>query len=161
MAPTSSAEFVAALEDVLAVYARPVDPVRPLVCLDECTKQLTREVRAPQAAAPGRAARICFVASLRAQQPEEPRQAPVLDGSDISRELHERQVKLDALPQAERDLLQAAYVKAAEDPAVKAAAEKRQEAIDAFQAALRKSMVTADPSVEPLLDRMAPIAPQE
>lgn len=57
MAPTSSAEFVAAMEDVLEVYARAPDPTRPLVCLDECTKQLTREVRVPQAAAPGRAAR--------------------------------------------------------------------------------------------------------
>jgi hypothetical protein len=57
IAPTSSAEFVAAMEDVLEVYARAPDPARPLVCLDECTKQLTREVRAPQAAAPGRSAR--------------------------------------------------------------------------------------------------------
>ena len=57
IAPTSSAEFVAAMEDVLEVYARAPDPARPLVCMDECTKQLTREVRAPQAAAPGRSAR--------------------------------------------------------------------------------------------------------
>jgi len=57
MAPTSSAEFVAAMEDVLEVYARPVDARRPLVCLDECTKQLTREVRPVQPARPGRAAR--------------------------------------------------------------------------------------------------------
>ena len=42
--PTNSAEFVAAIEDVLEVYARPVDPKRPLICLDECTKQLTRKV---------------------------------------------------------------------------------------------------------------------
>ena len=45
------------MEDVLEVYARPPDPARPLVCLDECTKQLTREVRPPMAAAPGRPAR--------------------------------------------------------------------------------------------------------
>lgn len=57
MAPVSSAEFVAAMEDVLEVYSRPPDAARPLVCLDECTKQLTREVRTPQPAAPGRAAR--------------------------------------------------------------------------------------------------------
>ena len=42
IAPTGSAEFVAAMEDVLEVYARPPDAARPLVCLDECTKQLTR-----------------------------------------------------------------------------------------------------------------------
>jgi hypothetical protein len=57
IAPTSSAEFVAAMEEVLEVYARRPDPARPLVCLDECTKQLTREVRLPKATAPGRAAR--------------------------------------------------------------------------------------------------------
>ena len=57
IAPTASAEFVAAMEDVLEVYARPPDAARPLVCLDECTKQLTREVRTPMAAAPGRPAR--------------------------------------------------------------------------------------------------------
>lgn len=57
MAPTASAEFVAAMEDVLEVYARAPDPKRPLVCLDECTKQLTREVRAPLSAAPGQPAR--------------------------------------------------------------------------------------------------------
>ena len=45
------------MEDVLEVYARPPAAARPLVCLDECTKQLTREVRAPMAAAPGRPAR--------------------------------------------------------------------------------------------------------
>ena len=57
IAPTSSAQFVAAMEDVLEVDARPPDAARPLVCLDECTKQLTREVRTPMAAAPGRPAR--------------------------------------------------------------------------------------------------------
>ena len=57
IAPTSSAEFVAAMEDVLEVYARQPDPARPLVCLDECTKQLTREVRTPWPAAPGQPAR--------------------------------------------------------------------------------------------------------
>ena len=57
IAPTAGAEFVAAMEDVLEVYARPPDASRPLVCLDECTRQLTREVRAPMPAAPGRPAR--------------------------------------------------------------------------------------------------------
>jgi len=45
------------MEEVLEIYARVPDPLRPLVCLDECSKQLTREVRAAQAAAPGRLAR--------------------------------------------------------------------------------------------------------
>jgi len=45
------------MEDVLEVYQRPHDPQRPLVCLDETTKQMIRETRAPLPAAPGRKAR--------------------------------------------------------------------------------------------------------
>jgi len=35
------------MEDVLAVYTRPRDPDRPLVCLDESSKQLLAETRVP------------------------------------------------------------------------------------------------------------------
>jgi hypothetical protein len=35
------------MEDVLDVYTRAHDPKRPLVCLDEATKQLIKETRAP------------------------------------------------------------------------------------------------------------------
>jgi hypothetical protein len=35
------------MEDVLEVYTRPRDPDRPLVCLDETSKQLIRETRTP------------------------------------------------------------------------------------------------------------------
>jgi len=45
------------MEDVLDVYHRPADPRRPLVCFDETSKQLTREVRAPRPPAPGHPAR--------------------------------------------------------------------------------------------------------
>lgn len=55
--PERNAEFVAAMEDVLDVYQRPRDPLRPLVCLDEQSKQLIKETRAPVSAAPGRVAR--------------------------------------------------------------------------------------------------------
>jgi hypothetical protein len=44
-----SGEFVAALEDVLEVYHRPHDPQRPVVCMDEASKQLIAEVREPAA----------------------------------------------------------------------------------------------------------------
>ena len=33
------------MEDVLEVYKRPYDPKRPVVCLDETSKQLIGEVR--------------------------------------------------------------------------------------------------------------------
>ncbi len=55
--PKATAAFVARMEDVLAVYARPVDPARPLVCFDEAGKDLKTHTRAPQSAAPGRLAR--------------------------------------------------------------------------------------------------------
>ena len=49
--------FVAAMEDVLEVYQRPYDRQRPLVCLDETSKQLIAETRVPIAAKPGRPGR--------------------------------------------------------------------------------------------------------
>ena len=52
-----SAEFVAAMEDVLEVYHRPYDAERPVVCLDECSKQLIGEVREPLPPQPGRVAK--------------------------------------------------------------------------------------------------------
>ena len=42
------------MEDVLDVYQRPYDPTRPVVCLDETSRQLLAEVRPPLPAAPGR-----------------------------------------------------------------------------------------------------------
>jgi len=48
------------MEDVIEVYHRPLDPKRPLVCLDETTKQLVRETRAPVPAAPGAPARFDY-----------------------------------------------------------------------------------------------------
>jgi hypothetical protein len=45
------------MEDVLAVYARPVDPARPVVCFDETNKALRSHTRPPQRAIPGHPAR--------------------------------------------------------------------------------------------------------
>ncbi len=45
------------MEDILDVYTRPEDPARPIVCLDETSRQLLAETRPPQPPAPGRAAR--------------------------------------------------------------------------------------------------------
>lgn len=41
------------MEDVLEVYGRPYDPSRPVVCMDESTKQLLEEIRQPIAGGPG------------------------------------------------------------------------------------------------------------
>ena len=45
------------MEDVLEVYTRPYAPERPVVCLDETSKQLIGEVATPVPAAPGQWAR--------------------------------------------------------------------------------------------------------
>jgi transposase len=51
--PKANAGFVAAMEDVLEVYAQPYDPKRPQVCFDEGGKQLIGEVRPPLPVRPG------------------------------------------------------------------------------------------------------------
>jgi hypothetical protein len=51
--PDANAAFVAAMEDVLQVYHRPHDPDRPVVCLDETSKQLIAETRVPIRTKPG------------------------------------------------------------------------------------------------------------
>ncbi len=45
------------MEDVLDVYQRPLDPKRPLVCLDEASKQLLSDIRPPISVKPGQAVR--------------------------------------------------------------------------------------------------------
>lgn len=51
--PKASAAFVANMEDVLDVYARPYDAGRPVVCVDEGGKQLIGDVREPLPVRPG------------------------------------------------------------------------------------------------------------
>lgn len=45
--PEANAGFVAKMEDVLEVYQRPFDPLRPVVCIDEMNRQLVEETRIP------------------------------------------------------------------------------------------------------------------
>lgn len=45
IAPKADAAFVCQMENVLQVYKRPYDPDYPLICMDETTKQCTRELR--------------------------------------------------------------------------------------------------------------------
>ncbi len=58
--PKANSAFVAAMEDVLAVYTRPRDPDYPLVCLDETSKQLLAETRVPIPMKAGRPARFDY-----------------------------------------------------------------------------------------------------
>lgn len=55
-----SGEFVAAMEDVLELYAEADDPKRPRVNFDECSVELHEDARPPEPAAPGRPARIDY-----------------------------------------------------------------------------------------------------
>ncbi|MGB3118568.1 MAG: IS630 family transposase [Verrucomicrobiales bacterium] len=58
--PQANAEFVCAMEDVLEVYTRPYDPARPVVCLDELSKQQVAEIRIPLPTAPGQPERVDY-----------------------------------------------------------------------------------------------------
>ena len=52
------------MEDVLEVYQRRHDPDRPIVCLDETTKQLIRETRVPVPAQPARHATTTSMSAM-------------------------------------------------------------------------------------------------
>jgi hypothetical protein len=56
--PRQNAAFVANMEDVLDVYARPHDSARPVVCVDEGGKQLIGDVREPLPTRPGSPAKL-------------------------------------------------------------------------------------------------------
>lgn len=51
--PKANGAFVAAMENILKVYHRPYDPLRPLVCLDECSRQLIEGIFQPLPVRPG------------------------------------------------------------------------------------------------------------
>lgn len=55
--PRANAGFVANMEDVLDVYAKPYDSKRPVICVDEAGKQLIGDLREPLPVRPGRVAR--------------------------------------------------------------------------------------------------------
>ena len=48
------------MEQVLDIYKRPYDPIRPLICMDETPRQLIRETRLPQPTAPDQIARYDY-----------------------------------------------------------------------------------------------------
>jgi transposase len=58
--PEVNAEFVARMEDVLALYAEQPDERRPVVCFDETPRQLIGEERIPIRAEPGKRARTDY-----------------------------------------------------------------------------------------------------
>lgn len=53
-------EFELKMNDVLEVYERPYDPKKPVVCIDEKSKQLLKETREPILTSPGKAAKVDY-----------------------------------------------------------------------------------------------------
>jgi len=56
----ANGEFVWKMEDVLEVYKRPYDPLRPVVCMDETSKQLIGETQPPTDAEPSQPRRVDY-----------------------------------------------------------------------------------------------------
>ncbi len=84
-----------------------------------------------------------------------------IEGSDLTGQLQERQAKIEGLSADEKKLLLETREKALEDPAVKAALAARNEAANAFNAAVFASMIQSDPTVAAALQKvMTPAAPR-
>ena len=66
----------------------------------------------------------------------------------------EHRAKWANLTDAERAKLRAAHQKAMSDPSVKAAHEKLRQARHEFREVMHPAMVKADPSVQPILDKL-------
>ena len=58
--PKQNSAFVAAMEDVLAVYARPYDHKKPVVCMDEKPYQFLEHAYEPLPAKPGATAKVDY-----------------------------------------------------------------------------------------------------
>jgi len=58
--PDANSEFVASMEEVLEVYAKPYNAAIPVLCMDEQPVQLFRETRVPIPASKGRPKRVDY-----------------------------------------------------------------------------------------------------
>jgi hypothetical protein len=80
---------------------------------------------------------------------------PVLYGQDSSGQArHHRTERLANLPQEDRQKLKAAHEKAMQDPGLKAAHDKLRQARKEFRDSMRAAMLKADPTIQPILDKM-------
>src|SRR3982750_703515 len=87
-----------------------------------------------------------FLPSAKAEDP---------DSTATINEFKRREENLGKLDVEDQIKIRGAQQKALEDPEVKAALEKRDKAITEFRAKLREKMIVADPSVKPILERIA------
>jgi len=75
---------------------------------------------------------------------------------------NERRARLLAnLTEDERARLRAAHQKALTDPAVQAAREKLKQARREFREVMRPALLKADPSIQPILDKLRPERPDK
>ena len=91
---------------------------------------------------------VCFgplAPSLRAQSPDRP-ERPFRQ--------NERRARWANLTDDERGRLRAAHQKAMADPAVQAARERMRQARREFREILQPALLKADPSLQPILDKL-------
>jgi membrane glycosyltransferase len=81
--------------------------------------------------------------------------SPVVFGQGANESVGGRwQQRLANLSPEEREKLKAARQKAMQDPSVQAAEEKMKEARTEFVTAMRAAMLKADPSIQPVLNKI-------
>jgi uncharacterized protein YhaN len=93
---------------------------------------------------PALAAALQFAPSVLAQSPTE----------KPAKHQMERRARWANLNEEERSRLKAAHQKAMADPAVQAAREKLKQARREFREVMRPAMLKADPTIQPLLDKV-------
>jgi hypothetical protein len=71
----------------------------------------------------------------------------------------ERRARWASLSDEERSKLKAAHQKAMADPAVRTARDKLRQARREFREVLRPALLKADPSLQPILEKMRPERP--
>jgi hypothetical protein len=83
---------------------------------------------------------------------------PVARGQDEEQGKRGRrwEQRLANLSPEERQKVQAAHQKAMHEPSVQAAHEKMQQAHKEFRDAMRAAMLKADPSIQPILNKIPP-----
>ena len=87
---------------------------------------------------------VVQLASLQAQPPDRPNR-PFLN---------ERRARWANLSEEDRAKLRAAHEKAMADPAVQAARDRLRQARREFRELMRPAMLKADPTIQPILDKL-------
>jgi Spy/CpxP family protein refolding chaperone len=95
-----------------------------------------------------------FAPNLRAQPPDRP-------DKPFRPFQNERRARFANLTDDERTRLRNAHQKAMADPAVQAARERLRQARREFRELLRPAMLKADPSIQPILDKLRPERPDK